>query len=92
MELRQCKRCKIEYDITTYHTQLLRGTIYIHRICRSCNNAQKRIYNKSRKTPLRIEFRDCVIRDNNKEYYTSKLSESEIIELKEMGYSFIFRR
>jgi len=93
MEMKQCQKCGVFKDINTYPINKNRGKLYVVNICRSCYNERSRGYIKKedKNSPILKQYRNAIIRENDREYITNQLVDSEIVELKELGYGFIFR-
>lgn len=92
MNTKICNICQIEKTVEEFNTQINRGRKYLVYCCIECDKKRLSDRNKRiKKNPVRMEYLNCAIRDNNKVYYTNSLSSTDIIDLKESGYSFIFK-
>lgn len=88
--IKTCNKCFLDKSLDEFSKQK-KGKYYFSS-CRKCMNETKsNKLKENKKSPLKSTYRNCAIRENNKIYYTSKLSDVEIIELKELGYFFIFK-
>jgi hypothetical protein len=92
MEMKQCRKCKKESDKSHFSLNLAKRKYYESHICKDCmNELKKGYYQRRKKTLVRSEFINAVIKDNNREYKTNELTDLDVSELKGLGYGFIFK-
>lgn len=85
---RTCYKCNETKEESLF--QFNKGT-YVN-LCKDCaNRISKERHHRVKKSILRSEFINCIIKENNKEYKTTELTDKDVIELKESGYYFIFK-